>query len=156
MRSRADGALSAAAQARLVTAEDRADDDERHGDSPGADSSPTDSPPADSSPTDSRPADPRPADQRPDRPGVAGLAAALNVRRNVARGAVVGLAVAVLAYLVRVLELFGPVAGTREFPVVGPAGWFLVLAFVLFASTTLLAATAFTVGSAVRLARDLD
>lgn len=95
-------------------------------------------------------------DQRPDRPGVAGLVAALNVRRNVARGAVVGLAVAAVAYLVRVLELFGPPAGTREFPVLGPAGWFLLLAFVLFASTTLLAATAFTVGSAVRLARDLD
>ncbi|MFB6127725.1 MAG: hypothetical protein ABEJ79_10595 [Halolamina sp.] len=98
----------------------------------------------------------RPSNRRPDRPSTGGLADALNVRRNAARGAAVGLAVAVFAYLVRVLELFGPFGGTREFPVVGAEGWFLLLAFVLFASTTLLAAAAFTLGSAVRLVREVE
>ena len=98
----------------------------------------------------------RPSDRRPDRPPADGLADALNVRRNAVRGAAVGLAVAGLAYLVRVLELFGPFAGSRGFPLVGAAGWFLLLAFVLFASTTLLAATAFTLGSAVRLVREVE
>jgi len=90
------------------------------------------------------------------RPPSGGLAEALSVRRNAARGAAVGLGVAALAYLVRVLELFGPFGGSREFPVLGPEGWFLLLAFVLFASTTLLATAAFTAATAVGLARDLD
>ncbi|MFB6096109.1 MAG: hypothetical protein ABEJ74_01820 [Haloferacaceae archaeon] len=93
------------------------------------------------------------ADQRPDRPPTAAFLAALHVRRNAAVGLVVGVALAGLAYLVRVLELFGPFQGTREFPVLGVGGWFLMLAFVLATTTALLVATVLTVVSAVRLAR---
>jgi hypothetical protein len=88
---------------------------------------------------------------RPEGPPLAALAAALHVRRNVIAGAVLGFALGLGAYLVRVLELFGPVAGTREYPVLGVAGWFLLLAFVLAVTSALLIAAVLTVLSAIRL-----
>jgi hypothetical protein len=93
------------------------------------------------------------SDDVPDRPPAGGLVQALEVPRNAAVGAAVGVAVAVAAYLFRVGEAVGPVAGTREYPVLGPEGWFLVLAVVLASSTALLVALALTVVSAYRLAR---
>lgn len=90
---------------------------------------------------------------RPEAPPLAALAAALHVRRNVIVGAVLGFALGLGAYLVRVLELFGPVAGTREYPVLGVGGWFLLLAFVLAVTSALLIAAVLTVLSAIRLVR---
>lgn len=90
---------------------------------------------------------------RPEAPPLAALAAALHVRRNVAVGTLVGIALGAGAYLVRVFELFGPVAGTREYPVLGVAGWFLLLGFVLAVTSALLIAAALTVLSAIRLIR---
>lgn len=92
----------------------------------------------------------------PDRPPAVTFAHALGVRRNVAVGVAVGVALAALAYLFRVLELAGPFGGTREFPVLGETGWFLLLAFVLASSTALLVATLLSVVSLVRLARSAD
>jgi hypothetical protein len=91
----------------------------------------------------------------PDRPPGRGLVDALNVPRNAAVGAVVGLLLAVAMYAFRVLELVGPFPGTQQFPVLGPAGWFLLLAFVLASATALLVALALTVVSAYRLSRTL-
>ncbi|MGQ4554570.1 DUF7536 family protein [Halobellus sp. GM3] len=95
------------------------------------------------------------SEEIPDRPPQAGLVRALRVKRNVSVGAGVGVALAVGAYLARVLELFGPFAGTREYPVLGAEGWFLLLAFVLATSTALLVAAALTVREAVRLSREI-
>ncbi|MFB6090485.1 MAG: hypothetical protein ABEJ97_05445 [Halobellus sp.] len=95
------------------------------------------------------------SDEAPNRPPGAGLLDALRVPRNAAVGVAVGVALAVGAYLARVLELFGPFAGTREYPVLGPEGWFLILAFVLATSTALLVASALTVVEAVRRTREL-
>ncbi|KAB1197299.1 MULTISPECIES: hypothetical protein [Haloferax] len=94
-------------------------------------------------------------DDVPERPPAAGLIEALDVPRNAAIGAVVGFGLAVGAYLFRVLELFGPFAGTREYPILGPEGWFLILAFVLASATALLVATVLTVVSAYRLSKTL-
>ncbi|MFD1597767.1 DUF7536 family protein [Halobellus rarus] len=95
------------------------------------------------------------SEEVPDRPPQSGLVGALSVPRNAAIGVAVGIALAILAYLARVFELFGPFAGTREYPVLGPEGWFLVLAFVLATSTALLVASILTVVEAVRLTREL-
>jgi hypothetical protein len=92
------------------------------------------------------------SDDVPDRPPAAGLVAALDVRRNAAAGAVVGVCLAVGAYLFRVREVAGPFAGTREYPVLGAEGWFLVLAFVLASATALLVTALLTAVSAYRLA----
>jgi hypothetical protein len=92
----------------------------------------------------------------PDRPPQSGLLRALRVRRNVTVGIGAGVVLAVGAYLARVLEVFGTFAGTREYPVLGPEGWFLVLAFVLATSTALLVAAALTIVEMVRLTRELD
>lgn len=92
----------------------------------------------------------------PERPPAVAFAQAIDVKRNVAVGVVVGLTLAVLAYLFRVLELAGPFGGTRQFPVLGESGWFLMLAFVLASSTALLVATALSVISLVRLARSSE
>ncbi|WP_411965333.1 hypothetical protein [Haloferax sp. YSMS24] len=94
-------------------------------------------------------------DDVPERPPAAGLVEALDVPRNATIGAVVGLGLAVGAYLFRVLELFGPFAGTREYPILGPEGWFLILAFVLASATALLVATVLTLVSAYRLSKTL-
>ena len=95
------------------------------------------------------------SDDIPERPPSGGLAQALNVPRNAKVGVAVGLLLAVSVYLVRVFELFGPVLGTREYPVLGPQGWFLFLAFVLAATSAMLVTALLTVVSAYRLAREL-
>lgn len=76
--------------------------------------------------------------------------------RNVRIGVVAGVALAVLLYLVRTLELFGPVIDVREYPLFGPDGWFLLLAFVLAATFALLVAIALTIAEAVRGARNVS
>jgi hypothetical protein len=95
------------------------------------------------------------SDETPARPPSTGLIEALEVRRNALVGAAVGVALAVLVYLVRVFELIGPVAGTQRYPVIGPEGWFLVLGFVLASATALLVATVLTAVTAYRLTREL-
>ncbi|ELZ94810.1 hypothetical protein C440_07037 [Haloferax mucosum ATCC BAA-1512] len=92
-------------------------------------------------------------DDVPERPPAGGLVQALDVPRNAAIGVVVGFGLAATAYLFRVLELFGPFQGTRQYPVLGPEGWFLILAFVLASATALLVATVLTVVSAYRLSK---
>jgi fucose permease len=92
----------------------------------------------------------------PERPPSGGLVQALSVPRNAKVGLAAGLLLAVGAYLVRVLELFGPFAGSREYPVFGPEGWFLMLAFVLATATALLVTALLTLVSAYRLTRRLD
>jgi hypothetical protein len=86
--------------------------------------------------------------------GPARLIRALDVPRNAAVGVGVGAVLAAALYFVRVLELFGPFAGTREFPVFGPEGWFLLLAFVLATTTAMIVTALLTVLSAVTLARE--
>jgi hypothetical protein len=93
--------------------------------------------------------------ETPDRPPSRALVEALNVPRNAAAGAVVGLVLAVAMYAFRVFELVGPFPGTQEFPVLGPAGWFVLLAFVLASATALLVALLLTLVSAYRLSRTL-
>jgi hypothetical protein len=88
----------------------------------------------------------------PERPPGGGLVAALDVRHNALVGAAVGLGLAVVVYLVRVFELLGPVGGGRSYPVVGEAGWFAVLGFVLAVTTALLVTTLLTALRAYRLA----
>ncbi|MFC7098003.1 DUF7536 family protein [Halobaculum marinum] len=97
-----------------------------------------------------------PAERRPDRPPIAGLLETLSVKRNVGVGVGVGVALAVVVYLVRALELLGPVGGTRAYPVLGADGYFLLLAVVLASATTLFVASVLTVASAVRALRAVD
>lgn len=87
---------------------------------------------------------------------VGSMAEALSVRRNAAVGAVVGLLLAAGVYLFRVLELAGPFNGTRQFPVIGERGWFLVLAFVLASATALLVASLLTVVSLARFLKNAE
>ena len=94
-----------------------------------------------------------PARRRPERPGTAGLLETLSVKRNALVGLAVGVALAVAVYLVRALELLGPTAGTREYPVLGADGYFFMLAVVLAAATTLFVAALLTVVAAVRAIR---
>ena len=94
-------------------------------------------------------------DEVPNRPPSGGLVQALNVPRNAALGVVAGLGLAVAVYLFRVFELLGPFGGTRQYPVVGPEGWFLLLAFVLASATALFVTAILTVLSAYRLSREL-
>ncbi len=88
----------------------------------------------------------------PERPPSGGLVAALDVRRNAVAGLASGVGLAVVVYLVRVFELLGPTGGGRSYPVVGPAGWFAVLGFVLAVATALLVTTLLTALRAYRLA----
>jgi hypothetical protein len=94
-------------------------------------------------------------DEVPGRPPSGGLVEALNVPRNAKLGVLAGVGLAVAVYLFRVLELLGPFAGTRQYPVIGAEGWFLLLAFVLASATALLVTGLLTVVSAYRLAREL-
>jgi len=73
--------------------------------------------------------------------------------RNVKVGVVSGAVLAAALYLVRTLELLGPVVDTREYPLFGPDVWFLLLAFVLAATFALLVAVGLTIAEAVRGAR---
>jgi uncharacterized integral membrane protein len=82
------------------------------------------------------------------------LLESLSFYRNVRVGVVAGALLAVLLYLVRVLELLGPVIDAREYPLFGQEVWFLLLAFVLAATTGLLVAIALTIAEAVRGARN--
>ncbi|WP_280587774.1 hypothetical protein [Halorubrum sp. Boch-26] len=70
--------------------------------------------------------------------------------RNVRIGLVAGAGLALLLYLVRMLELLGPVIDTREYPLFGPDVWYLFLAFVLAATFALLVAVALTIAEAAR------
>lgn len=92
-------------------------------------------------------------DGRPERPPSIAFAEALSVPRNAKVGVLVGVLVSLGAYLWRVLELGGPFAGTRTFPVLGVGGYYLALAFTLATATALLVTTILTIGSAIRLAR---
>jgi hypothetical protein len=82
------------------------------------------------------------------------LVEALAVKRNVTVGVAVGVGVAAVAYAVRVFELFGPVVTTREYPVLGPEGWFFMLAVVFAVSTTLLVTLVLTGVRAAQLATE--
>lgn len=93
------------------------------------------------------------SEDRPEAPPMAALAAALHVRRNVILGTALGLALGLGAYLVRVLELLGPVAGTRTYPLFGASAWFLLLSFVLAVTSALLITAVLTLLSAVWLIR---
>ena len=79
---------------------------------------------------------------------------ALGVQRNVGVGLVVGVGVAVVAYAVRVCELFGPVVTTRDYPVFGLEGWFLMLAVVFASATALLVILVLTGVRVARLAKE--
>ena len=72
-----------------------------------------------------------------DGPATAALMDALGVKRNAVIGVTVGVGVAVAAYAIRVFELFGPVSDARSYPIVGPEAWFLLLAVVFAAATSL-------------------
>jgi hypothetical protein len=93
------------------------------------------------------------SDDPPARPE--GLLDALRVRHNARTGVAVGVALAALVYLGRVFEVVGPVPGSRTYPVVGPEGWFLLLAAVLASATALLVTTLLTAATAYRLVQRL-
>lgn len=95
-----------------------------------------------------------PTDDRPERPGFAPLVERLRVRRNALAGAAVGGLVAALLYAVRVGELLGPFAGRQTFPVVGPEGWFLLLALVFASSTAVIVATLLTLATGYAVVRE--
>lgn len=82
------------------------------------------------------------------------LLESLSFYRNVRIGAAVGALLALLLYLVRTFELLGPVFDAREYPLFGPEVWFLLLAFVLAATSALFVAIVLTIAAAVRGARE--
>lgn len=93
---------------------------------------------------------------RPDRPPLVALLETLDVRRNATVGFGTGLLVGSAAYLFRVLELWGPVAGGQEYPLFGADGWFLALAFVLAVTFGGLVTAALLVRAAVRETKELS
>lgn len=97
-------------------------------------------------PADSTPEEPPAADGRPDRPGVANVISALNVRRNAAVGFSLGVAFTLFVVYVYVI------VPDRAFSL---ALW-ATLGFVLAAGTGLLLTAVLTVGSAIRRARELE
>lgn len=106
--------------------------------------------------TDGDEGGPTPGEQTPERPPIAGLLETLSVKRNALVGVGVGVALAVTVYLVRALELLGPAAGTREYPVLGPEGFFLLLAVVLASATALFVASMLTLVAAIRAIRQVS
>ena len=82
------------------------------------------------------------------------LLESLSFYRNVRVGVAVGALLALSLYLVRTLELLGPVIDTRDYPLFGPDLWFLLLAFVLAATSALSVAVLLTIAAAVRSARE--
>ena len=93
-------------------------------------------------------------DESSTKPPMLILLESLAFYRNVKIGLAAGASLALLLYLVRALELLGPVIDTREYPLFGPDVWFLFLAFVLAATSALLVAIALTIAEAVRGAGD--
>jgi len=104
-----------------------------------------------------------------DRPGPARLVEALGVTRNARIGFGIGVALAVLMYVYRIAELGGPVEPTVPTNATGTATaaagatatpdspiLFLMLAVVLAVSAGALVTALLTVGSAIRLARDVE
>ncbi len=91
----------------------------------------------------------------PEKPPMLALLERCGLWRNAKVGLAVGVAVAVAAYLVRALELFGPLAGARQYPIVGPDAWFLLLAFVLAVTFGMLVTAALTVRTAVKETKQL-
>ncbi len=84
------------------------------------------------------------------------LLESLRFYRNVRIGIVAGVSLAVALYVVRTFELLGPLTEVRDYPVVGPEAWFLLLAFVLAATFALLVAATLTVVEAIRGAREIS
>jgi hypothetical protein len=84
-----------------------------------------------------------------------GLIQALSVRQNAIIGLSVGLFVAAIGYIARVFRLLGPLSGTRSYPVIGPEGWFLLLAVVLLSTTALLVTILLTLINVAVLLRRL-
>ncbi|GAA0536015.1 hypothetical protein ABNG02_11585 [Halorubrum ejinorense] len=82
------------------------------------------------------------------------LLESLSFYRNVRIGVVAGGLLAVLLYLVRTFELLGPLIDVRDYPLFGPDVWFLLLAFVLAATSALSVAVVLTIATAVRGARE--
>ena len=78
---------------------------------------------------------------------------ALDVKRNAIVGLLIGGGMAGLAYVVRVFELLGPVTTTREYPILGEEGWFLMLAVVFAVSTALLVVLVLSVIRMVQLVK---
>ncbi len=97
-----------------------------------------------------------PSEATPERPPITGLLETLSVKRNALVGVGVGVALAVTVYLVRALELLGPAAGTREYPILGPEGFFLLLAVVLASATALFVASMLTLVAAIRAIRQVS
>lgn len=91
--------------------------------------------------------------KQPDRPPLVALLESLDIGRNVKRGAGGGLLLAIVAYLFRFLEVWGPLADGRQYPIVGPEGWFLLLAFVLAVTSAMLITVALTIAAAVQKTR---
>jgi hypothetical protein len=96
------------------------------------------------------------SDDTTDKPPMLVLLESLAFYRNVRVGLAVGASLAVLLYLVRALELLGPLVEVREYPVVGPDVWFALLAFVFAATSALLVAIGLTVFEAARGARSVE
>ncbi|WP_425601443.1 DUF7536 family protein [Halorubrum salinum] len=93
------------------------------------------------------------SDDDTSKPPMLVLLESLAFYRNVRVGLVAGAGLAVTLYLVRALELLGPVIDTREYPLFGPEVWYALLAFVLAATFGLLVAIALTIAEAARGAR---
>jgi len=89
-------------------------------------------------------------------PSIGPLLKALSVRRNAGIGVASGVTLAVLAYVFRIGRAAGPFAGTRQFPVLGETGWFVLLSFVLACATALLVTTLLTLVALVRLLRETE
>ncbi|WP_459193442.1 DUF7536 family protein [Halosimplex sp. J119] len=85
-------------------------------------------------------------DAEPPESGRAAFVAALRVRRNAKWGLAVGVALALAAFVVRLVVL----PDSRLFPL-----WYVALGFVLAMSTAGLVAFLLTLGRAVRLSREL-
>lgn len=88
------------------------------------------------------------------------LLESLGLYRNARLGAAVGLALGAAAYLFRIAEPWGAAGDAWRHPVLGPEGWFLLLAAVLAVAGGMLVTIGLTVATAVRRIRagvpDLD
>lgn len=96
------------------------------------------------------------SDDEPNKPPMLVFLESLGFYRNVRIGVVAGIGVAVALYLVRTFELLGPLTEVREYPIVGPELWFLLLATVLAATFALLVAAGLTAVEAIRRGKDIS